>query len=98
MEITSEKTTLVNFYATWCRPFQFMKLNLEVVANKYGTQIDFYRIDVDQQPDLAEQFQIRSVPATFIFKHNEVKWKQARLVPAGEIIKVMEGIKKMKLI
>lgn len=87
--IKSNKPTLVNFHATWCGPCKIMKPNLDEVVNKYQNQINYERFDVDQNTELAKQFQIRSIPTTIIFKNGEVKWRQSGVFPANEIIRLV---------
>ncbi|MEK6511192.1 thioredoxin family protein [Myroides odoratimimus] len=91
-KIKSEKPTVVNFYATWCMPCATMKPQIEAAANELGDKIHFERIDIDQSRDLAEVFQVRSIPTTIIFKEGEIKWRQAGVYPSDEIVKLVEQI------
>lgn len=89
-KIKSEKPTLVNFYAIWCGPCHVMKPNLDEVIEKIGDKISYERIDIDENRNLTEQYQIRSVPTTLIFKNGEIKWRQAGIFPSNEIIRLVE--------
>ena len=44
---------VIDFYATWCGPCQRMAPMIEILAQKYGGKVDFYRVDVDKEKDLA---------------------------------------------
>lgn len=88
--IISDKATLVNFHATWCGPCLMMKPNLDEVVKRFGDKIFYERIDIDQNRELAESLNIRSVPTTIIFKNGEVKWRQSGVFPASEIIRLVE--------
>lgn len=88
--IKSDKPTLVNFHATWCGPCHMMKPNLDEVVNDVGHKIFYERIDVDQNKELSELFQVRSIPTTIIFKNGEIKWRQSGIFPANEIIRLVE--------
>lgn len=90
--IKSEKPTLVNFHAIWCGPCVMMKPNVEEAAEKLGSKIHYDRIDIDQERDLAELFQIRSVPTTIIFKDGEVKWRQSGIFPSSALIALVEEL------
>lgn len=56
------KLIVLDFNATWCGPCRQFAPNFESVADKYRGQASFYSIDVDQNPALAAQFNIQSIP------------------------------------
>lgn len=88
-KIESEKLTVVNFHATWCGPCIAMKPHLEETVKKFGETIHYERVDIDQNPGLAQLFEIRSVPTTMIFKKNEMKWKHSGVLPSSELSKMV---------
>lgn len=57
---------VVDFYATWCGPCKAMAPLMEKMAERYKNQVKFYKVDVDECPELAEYFDIEIIP-TFIF-------------------------------
>ena len=57
---------IIDFYATWCGPCKMTAPIIERLARKYKGQIDFYKVDIDQERELAQIFGIRSIP-TFLF-------------------------------
>ena len=67
-----DKPAIIDFYATWCGPCKATAPVLEEVAGDYAGQIDVYKVDVDQQRELAALFGIRSIPSLlFIPKTGE---------------------------
>ena len=64
--LKSDKLVLIDFYADWCGPCKMMAPMVESLAGKYAGKIDFYKVDIDQEPELASVFGIRSIP-TFLF-------------------------------
>ena len=60
------RPVIIDFYATWCGPCKMMAPMVESLAGKYAGKIDFYKVDIDQEPELASVFGIRSIP-TFLF-------------------------------
>jgi len=88
--IKSDKPTLVNFHATWCGPCRAMKPHLDEVVNKYKDEINYERIDIDQNTELARKFAIRSVPTTIIFKNGDVKWRDSGVFPAKDIMPLID--------
>lgn len=61
-----DKPCLIDFYATWCGPCKRLGPVLDELAAEYGDQIYIYKVDVDQERQLAALFQVSSVP-TLVF-------------------------------
>lgn len=69
--ITPEgKITVIDFYATWCGPCKMMTPVMEKMEEKYGDKIDFRKVDVEQNVELAQQYNIQSIPALVIISPN----------------------------
>ena len=60
------RPAVVDFYATWCGPCRMMAPVVEQLAKEYQGKIDFYKVDVDKEQELAASFGIESIP-TFLF-------------------------------
>lgn len=63
--IASEKVVIVDFYAEWCGPCKMLKPILEEVSSEGVT---VYSVNVDNNKDLAAQFQVSSIPTVLLFK------------------------------
>lgn len=61
------KALLVKFGATWCGPCKALQPILEELAVEWEEYIDFFAVDVDDDPELAIKYKIRSVPVIFMF-------------------------------
>lgn len=59
---------LVDFWATWCQPCRMMAPVLESAEKQLGSQINFAKVDVDEQQQLATEFDIMSIPTLVVFK------------------------------
>ena len=64
--MVSERPVVVDFYADWCQPCKRLEPILRQVAQHYEGTVDFYRINVDQNSEISDVFQIRSVPFLLI--------------------------------
>lgn len=64
--MTSERPVVVDFYADWCQPCKRLEPILRQVAQHYEGTVDFYRINVDENSEISDVFQIRSVPYLLI--------------------------------
>ena len=74
------KYVLVDFWATWCGPCQMMGPILEELATKHP-EIKVGKINVDEQPELATQFQIDAIPALMVFKGGKAAAQTVGLQP-----------------
>jgi thioredoxin len=61
-----ERPVVVDFYADWCMPCRRLAPILREIAHYYHGEVDFYSIDVDDNPDIADTFMIRSIPFLLI--------------------------------
>ena len=78
--VAASQTVLVDFWATWCGPCQMMGLILEELATKHP-EIKVGKINVDEQPELAMQFQIDAIPALMVFKGGNAAAQTVGLQP-----------------
>jgi thioredoxin len=60
--LLSNKPMVVDFYATWCGPCKRLAPILEEIEQKHQGDVIFKRVDVDQEPELAMEFQVESIP------------------------------------
>lgn len=58
--------TVIDFYATWCGPCKEIAPVYEALKEKYGDKVNFLTVDIDEQPDIANDYNINAVP-TFVF-------------------------------
>lgn len=83
--ISGEKPTLVDFYATWCGPCKMQGPILEDVKNKVGDAANIIKIDVDKNQELAQRYNVRSIPTLIIFKLGAAVWRAVGLQSADEL-------------
>ena len=57
-----DKPALVDFYASWCRPCQMLSPIVDEVAEEYAGKVDIYKVNVDDEQELAAIFNVRSIP------------------------------------
>jgi len=63
---------LVDFWAPWCGPCHVMTPVIEQLAAEFAGRATVGKVNVDEQPTLAQQYGIRSIPALLVFKHGHV--------------------------
>ena len=67
----SDKPVLLDFFATWCGPCRMISPFIEQIAEEHPEYV-IAKIDVDEEPELAQQFGIQSIPTLVVIKNGEV--------------------------
>ena len=75
--INSEKPVLIYFFATWCQPCRVQSSVLVTVKEQVGDAARIIKIDIDQYPAIASEYNVRGVPTLAIFKNGQLLWKES---------------------
>ena len=67
-EVRKSAAALVDFSAVWCGPCRMMAPVLEGISDEMAGKLDFYNVDVDEVPELAQEFRISSIPCLVLLK------------------------------
>lgn len=70
--LNSDKTVLVDFWASWCGPCRMVSPIVDEIAEESDGSFLVGKINVDEQPDLAAQFNVMSIPTLIVFKKGSV--------------------------
>ncbi|MBT6160771.1 thioredoxin [Flavobacteriaceae bacterium] len=88
--INEDQAVLIDFFATWCGPCKMMPPILDQVKKNLGSQLRILKIDVDKNPKVAEQYQVRGVPTLILFKAGKILWRQSGVQDASTLIQIVK--------
>lgn len=84
------KPTLVDFWAAWCMPCRAMEPAFEKLAENYSNQFNFAKVNVDEVPELAGKFGIRSIPTLLLVKNGKVIEQLVGARPYNDLARVLD--------
>ena len=85
-----KKTLVVDFWATWCGPCRMLAPVMEKLSDEYAGRAEFVKIDVDENPDLAREYGIMSIPCVMVFKGGALAGKNVGFVPQSAMKEFIE--------
>lgn len=89
--ITGNVPVLVDFSAEWCGPCRMMKPVLEQLKSRLGEKVRILKIDVDRNMELAQKYNIRSVPTLMLFSDGAAKWSGAGVMTSDYLENVIKS-------
>lgn len=86
--LRSEKTVLLDFWATWCGPCRMVAPILEEIAAE-RPDIKVCKVNVDEQPELASRYRIMSIPTLMVVKNGEIVNQAVGARPKSQILSML---------
>ncbi|MBQ9958623.1 MAG: thioredoxin [Clostridia bacterium] len=86
----SEKTVLLDFYADWCGPCRMISPIVDEIAEEYPQYL-VAKINVDDEPELAESFSVTTIPTLVVMKGGNVFSQSSGARPKEQILDMLEG-------
>jgi len=91
--ITSNKLILIDFFATWCMPCKMQAEVLEKLDESRIGKIDIVKINVDEAPNLANEFEIASIPTLVLIKDGKILKKSVGFSNEQELLDMIDSVK-----
>ena len=81
---------LIDFWASWCGPCRMMSPVIDKIAEEMGDKLKVCKVNVDEEPDLAEKFGVMSIPTFVAIKNGEVLGTSIGVQDEEEILKMFD--------
>lgn len=89
--LDSPVPVVVDFFAIWCAPCRRLAPTLEKLAEGFENQIKFVKVNTDDNPQLAQQYQITSLPTLVFLDNGQVTSQVAGLIPEEDLRNELES-------
>jgi thioredoxin 1 len=90
--INSDKIVLVDFWAEWCGPCRMVSPILDEIGEEYADKLEIVKVNVDEEPHLAAEYQITGIPAMKVFQNGKIVREMVGAKPKPALLADLEGL------
>ena len=90
--INSDKIVLVDFWAEWCGPCRMVSPILDEIGAEHADKLEIVKVNVDEEPHLAAEYQITGIPAMKVFQNGKIVREMVGAKPKAALLSDLEGL------
>lgn len=90
--LQSQDVIMVDFWAVWCSPCKMISPIVEELAKDYKGKAKFFKINTDENPDLASRYKIRGIPTLMFFKKGQLVDQVVGVVPKTQLKEKLDSL------
>ncbi len=83
--LQSSEPVVIDFWAEWCGPCKMIAPALEEISSEMGGKVKIAKVNIDENPELATQYGVRSIPTLLIFKDGEIVANKIGAAPKSQL-------------
>jgi thioredoxin 1 len=88
---SSSRPVLVDFWAEWCAPCRMLSPTIDQIAEEYDGKVTVGKINIDEEPELAQRFGVMSIPTLILFKDGSVVSRSVGVVGKDKIAAMIDA-------
>ena len=90
--VGASRPVLVDFWAEWCNPCRMLSPTVDQIAEEYKDSAIVGKVNIDEEPELANRFGVMSIPTLIVFKDGSVAAKSVGVVPKAKIAAMLDDV------
>ncbi|ABF14335.1 thioredoxin TrxA [Candidatus Palibaumannia cicadellinicola] len=89
--LQNEGLFLVDFWAEWCAPCKSITPILAEIANEFNGKVTIVKLNIDENPAIAQKYNVRSIPSLLLFRNGEVVATKVGALSKGQLIEFLNA-------
>ncbi len=94
-KFSGDRPCIIDFYADWCSPCKIIAPVLEDLANVYDGKVDIYKVNTDQEQELAAMFSIQNIPSILFIPKDGQPQMALGALPKSDLVKAISEVLKV---
>ncbi|MGI5918759.1 MAG: thioredoxin [Christensenellales bacterium] len=88
---SSSRPVLVDFWAEWCAPCRMLSPTIDQIAEDYDGKVTVGKVNIDEEPELAQRFGVMSIPTLILFKDGSIVSRSVGIVGKDKIAAMLDA-------